>query len=188
MAAPTSFANTYATAATDKDMLRKRQEMASRLIAAKGQGKSMADALTSETGVDIANLQKGSVDTKMGTGLSEEEIAGYAERLFNPQQKPSETQKPTTEQTGVAQRSITPLLDQYDEYQKTPIGSNLIGAAGLGRGPSRTGGTPIGGGSKSGQMQNIAANLLYKAYRDRQREMKLMGGQEKAFTASNALQ
>jgi len=82
MADPKSFASTYAVASTDKDTLNKRRDLASRLFQAKQAGKTMEEAITSESGVDIRNLQKGSVDTKMGTGLTEEEVAGFAERLY----------------------------------------------------------------------------------------------------------
>jgi len=82
MADPKSFASTYAVASTDKDTLNKRRDLASRLFQAKQAGKTMEEALTSESGVDVGNLQKGSVDTKMGTGLTEEEVAGFAERLY----------------------------------------------------------------------------------------------------------
>lgn len=81
----------------------------------------------------------------------------------------------------------TPRLDRLDAMQGTPMGSALIGASGvqgarggLAKGPSRTGGTPIGGGnvgigetpfgtrsSSARLMNNITRANLFIAGQDR---------------------
>jgi hypothetical protein len=160
MADPKSFASTYAVASTDKDMLNKRRDLASRLFQAKQAGKTMEEALTSESGVDVRNLQKGSVDTKMGTGLTEEEVAGFAERLYAGKYGGQSTTPTTAQGSGsvfdqqekVAQaasaasgafggpnsrgassqyQAPTPRLDRLAAMQGTPMGSVSIGASGV---------------------------------------------------------
>ena len=168
--------STYAPAATDPETLRKRRELASRLFQARKSGVSMGEAVSSETGVDVGNIQQGSVDTAMGTGLTESEIAGFAQRLYGGMY---DTQKaPTPNETKVA----TPMLDQYDRYQNTPIGSSPMGATGgLAKGPSRTGGTPIGAMSQSDRMREITkANLLRDAS-ERRRQSALLRAEEDAY-------
>jgi hypothetical protein len=160
MADPKSFASTYAVASTDKDMLNKRRDLASRLFQAKQAGKTMEEALTSESGVDIRNLQKGSVDTKMGTGLTEEEVAGFAERLyagkyggqsatptaaqgsgsvFDQQEKVAQAASaasgafggPNSRGASSQYQAPTPRLDRLAAMQGTPMGSVSIGASGV---------------------------------------------------------
>jgi hypothetical protein len=160
MADPKSFASTYAVASTDKDMLNKRRDLASRLFQAKQAGKTMEEALTSESGVNVGNLQKGSVDTKMGTGLTEEEIAGFAERLyagkyggqsatptaaqgsgsvFDQQEKVAQAASaasgafggPNSRGASSQYQAPTPRLDRLAAMQGTPMGSVSIGASGV---------------------------------------------------------
>jgi hypothetical protein len=160
MADPKSFASTYAVASTDKDMLNKRRDLASRLFQAKQAGKTMEEALTSESGVDVRNLQKGSVDTKMGTGLTEEEVAGFAERLyagkyggqsatptaaqgsgsvFDQQEKVAQAASaasgafggPNSRGASSQYQAPTPRLDRLAAMQGTPMGSVSIGASGV---------------------------------------------------------
>ena len=187
MADPKSFASTYAVASTDKDMLNKRRDLASRLFQAKQAGKTMEEALASESGVDVGNLQKGSVDTKMGTGLTEEEVAGFAERLYAGK---------------YGGQSATPTAAQ-GSGSGTPMGSVSIGASGvqgatggLAKGRSRTGGTPLGGSStgfspfgggtsSAKMMNNIASANLYFAAAERQRQLKEQEAEERGFNRAN---
>lgn len=210
-----SKGSTYAPATSDPETLRKRRELASRLFQAKQAGKTMGEAVSSETGVDIGNIQQGAVDMAGGTGLSESEIAGFAERLyagkydtakkgsvFEQQERAaqeaskaagafggdnwrgqSSTDKAMTEplRQQASQPTQTPLLDQYAEYQKSPIGSTPMGASGLGRGPSPTGGTRIGGMSQSERMRAITANNLLRDAAERRRQQAQLTAEERGF-------
>lgn len=157
MADPKSFASTYAVPSTDEETLRKRRDLASRLFQAKQAGKSMNEAVMSESGVDIGNLQKGSVDVKMGTGLTEEEVAGFAERLyagkygqagatdaskgsvFDQQEKVAQAASaasgafggPNSKGKSSQYQAPTPRLDRLAAMQGTPMGSVSIGASGV---------------------------------------------------------
>lgn len=77
---------------------------------------------------------------------------------------------------------------QMASTQNEPLGSAMMGASGvqgavggLSRGPSRTGGTPIGRMSSDDRMSQIATNLLRRAYRERQREASVLNAEEDAF-------
>lgn len=118
MAIP-SYENVYAVKAGDPEMLRKRQELGKRLIAAKESGKSLEEAVRGETGVDINNIQKGSFDTELGTGLSEEEIIGGAQRMFAQKTDASKVPQAAPESKG----PLTPRLDRLAGLQGTPMGS-----------------------------------------------------------------
>jgi len=169
MALSPSYATTYATAATDEDILKKRQDLASRLIAAKGQGKSMEDAVLSETGVNLGNIQKGSIDTKMGTGLAEEEIAGFAERLFQPKQSTSTTvgvQQPQ-DSKKVAGGTFS-RLDEYEKLQSQPFGAWTAEK-------NRTRSLE----SESGKMMRIARKLQRQGFGSAAERMALAGAEAK---------
>ena len=157
MADPKSFASTYAVPSTNEETLRKRRDLASRLFQAKQAGKSMNEAVMSESGVDVGNLQKGSVDVKMGTGLTEEEVAGFAERLyagkygqagateaskgsiFDQQEKAAQAAStasgafggPNSKGTSSQYQAPTPRLDRLAAMQGSPMGSVSIGASGV---------------------------------------------------------
>lgn len=197
-----SKGSTYAPATSDPETLRKRRELASRLFQAKQAGKTMGEAVSSETGVDIGNIQQGAVDMAGGTGLSESEIAGFAERLYAGKYDTAKKGSVFEQQERAAQeaskaagafggdnwrgqsstdKTQTPLLDQYAEYQKSPIGSTPMGASGLGRGPSPTGGTRIGGMSQSERMRAITANNLLRDAAERRRQQAQLTAEERGF-------
>ena len=173
MADPKPLASTYAVPSTDEETLRKRRDLASRLFQAKQAGKSMNEAVMSESGVDVGNLQKGSVDVKMGTGLTEEEVAGFAERLyagkygqagateaskgsiFDQQEKAAQAAStasgafggPNSKGTSSQYQVPTPRLDRLAAMQGSPMGSVSIGAKGVqgATGGLARGSSPTGG-------------------------------------------
>lgn len=144
-ASPSQSKGSYAAPTDDPEMKRKRMELASRLFQARQAGKGMGESVSSETGVDVGNIQQGVVDTAGGTGLSEGEIAGFAERLyagkydtakkgsvFDQQERAaSERSKASgafggpnlldkTSETAIS----TPRLDKLDALQAAPFGSS----------------------------------------------------------------
>jgi hypothetical protein len=196
MADPKSFASTYAVASTDKDMLNKRRDLASRLFQAKQAGKTMEEALTSESGVDVRNLQKGSVDTKMGTGLTEEEVAGFAERLYAGKYGGQSTTPTTAQGSGS-------VFDQQEEVAQAASaasgafgGPNSKGASSQFQAPSprldklaAMQGSPIGSMSSLGQRRSLeseggkamrmARKLERQGFSGAAQQMALAGAQAK---------
>lgn len=206
-ASPSQSKGSYAAPTDDPEMKRKRIELASRLFQAKQAGKGMSEAVSSETGVDVGNIQQGVVDTAGGTGLTEGEIAGFAERLyagkydtakkgsvFDQQERAAQERSKASGAFGgdnwrgqsSTDQAQTPLLDQYAEYQKSPIGSTPMGASGLGRGPSPTGGTRIGRMSQSERMRAITVNNLLRDANERRRQQGQLTAEERGFNSAYA--
>ena len=193
MADPKPLASTYAVPSTDEETLRKRRDLASRLFQAKQAGKSMNEAVMSESGVDVGNLQKGSVDVKMGTGLTEEEVAGFAERLyagkydktapatapkgsiFDQQEKIAQAASAASgafggpNATGKSSefQAPTPRLDKLAAMQGSPIGST----SSLGQRRSLE--------SESGKAMRLARSLERKGFGKAAEQMALASAQAK---------
>lgn len=185
---------------TDPETLKRRREMASRLFQAREKGLTREQALSSEAGLDEKNLT-GMPDMAFGTNLTEQQISAFADRLYagkydqaQPQsvfdQQEIGAQKRATASgafggpTAIGKSSLgqpaTPNLDRLAKMQSEPIGSNLMGATGgLGKGPSKTGGTPLGGANSSFKIfPTIAAGLTERIQRNVARDVAVAAAEE----------
>lgn len=78
-----ALSDIYAPPTEDEEVRKNRLKLASKLWQARQSGLSPSEAMRNETGADISNPQDSAIDTKMGTGLTEKEIAGFVERLYS---------------------------------------------------------------------------------------------------------
>lgn len=192
----------------DPETLKRRREMASRLFQAREKGLTREQALSSEAGLDEKNLT-GMPDMAFGTNLTEQQISAFANRLYAGKYDQAQPQSVFDRQeigaqkraaasgafggpTAIGKSSLgqpaTPNLDRLAKMQSEPIGSNLMGATGgLGKGPSKTGGTPLGGADSSFKIfPTIAAGLMDRAQKSAQREISEAAAKEGARKRSAA--
>jgi hypothetical protein len=142
-----ALSDIYAPAVSDEETKKKRRDLASKLWQAKESGLSAAEAARQVSGVDVFNPNPESIDTKFGTGLSEQEILGFTERLysgkydkragesvFDQQEREARERSKASGAFGGegwrGQSSVskpdTPRLDRLAEMQNEPVGSRRM--------------------------------------------------------------
>jgi hypothetical protein len=94
MALP-DYSNTYAAVSSqgDDELLKRRRELASRLYQARQRGETIERALGNEMGSGGAVQFRQQGGTDSATRLSEEELAGFAQRLYGGQYDPKKPLK-----------------------------------------------------------------------------------------------
>jgi hypothetical protein len=142
-----ALSDIYAPPTSDEEIKKKRRELASKLWKAKEAGLSPADALRREAGVDVLTSDGESIDTNLGTGLTEREIAGFTERLysgkydkrtgesvFDQQEREARERSKASGAFGgegwrgqsSVEKADTPRLDRLAEMQNEPVGSRRM--------------------------------------------------------------
>lgn len=165
----------------DKDILKNRRDMASRLFQAREKGLAKTDALASEAGVGIGgHTDPQNVDNTFKTNLTEQQISNFADRLYAGKYgsgskaivegSPSMTEPQPSKVKENA--SMFGGLARLESLQNRPLGSSPMGATGvqgavggLARGTSPTRGTPIGTGTKLGGAGGTGLNQFGDIYK-----------------------